>query len=106
MKILSIETSCDDTGIAILRVSETRKFEILANEIASQIELGNKYGGVYPIMAKREHEKNLAPTLEIALNASSQYLSFNSFEFLRANSIISFVISFLFRECFLIQCFE
>src|SRR3989339_2125473 len=76
MKILAIETSCDDTGVAILEVSnppsqsfgEARPvFSVLSNKIASQIEIGKKYGGVYPMMAKREHEKNLAPTLQTAL---------------------------------------
>jgi N6-L-threonylcarbamoyladenine synthase len=67
MKILAIETSCDDTSIAILEVSKTGKFNVIANVVASQIELGEKYGGVYPIMAKREHEKNLPIVLEEAL---------------------------------------
>lgn len=69
MTILSIETSCDDTGIAIIRVDGLKKpkFEILSNEIASQIEVHRKYGGVYPLMAKREHAKNLLPTLKKAI---------------------------------------
>jgi N6-L-threonylcarbamoyladenine synthase len=67
MKILSIETSCDDTGIAILEVSKTGNFTVLANIIASQVEIGKKYGGVYPMMAKREHQNNLVPVLTNAL---------------------------------------
>lgn len=67
MKILAIETSCDDTGIAILEVSKTGGFNVLANEIASQIEIGQKYGGVFPAMAKREHQKNILPTFTKAL---------------------------------------
>jgi N6-L-threonylcarbamoyladenine synthase len=63
MKILSIETSCDDTGIAILEASKTNGFKVLSNIIASQIEVHKKYGGVYPAMAKREHQKNLVATL-------------------------------------------
>ena len=69
--ILSIETSCDDTGIAILRVSKSGQFEVLSNVIASQIEIHQKYGGVYPAMAKREHQKNLLPTMTEALEKSS-----------------------------------
>ncbi len=78
MKILAIETSCDDTGIAILsarggpasggEIKRPDDFKVLANIVASQIELGKKYGGVYPIMAKREHEKNLPLILKNALN--------------------------------------
>lgn len=68
MRILAIETSCDDTGIAIIEASKKGDFSVLSNVVASQIELGKKYGGVYPMMAKREHEKNLQPTLETTLN--------------------------------------
>jgi len=71
MKILAIETSCDDTGIAILEVSKTGNFSVLANIIASQIEIGKKYGGVYPMMAKREHQKNILPTFISALKEAN-----------------------------------
>ncbi|MCH8986972.1 tRNA (adenosine(37)-N6)-threonylcarbamoyltransferase complex transferase subunit TsaD [Patescibacteria group bacterium] len=65
-RILGIETSCDDTGIAVLEV-ENKKLNILSNVIASQIDVHQKYGGVYPSLAKREHEKNLPITLKKAL---------------------------------------
>lgn len=58
MIILSIETSCDDTGVAIVKFNNS-KIDILSNILSSQIEIHKKYGGVYPLMAKREHEKNL-----------------------------------------------
>ena len=69
MLILGIETSCDDTGIAVLEVKgeKTPRFQILSNVIASQIKVHQKYGGVYPMLAKREHQKNLPITLEKAL---------------------------------------
>ena len=70
MKILSIETSCDDTGIAILEIDEKGDFKVLANVIASQIKVHQKYGGVYPMMAKREHQKNLVPVLVKALKSA------------------------------------
>jgi len=70
MRILGVETSCDDTGIAILEVDENQNFKILANLVASQIKVHKKYGGVFPAMAKREHQKNLAPTLISALKES------------------------------------
>lgn len=73
MKILAIETSCDETAIAILDIEENEKgifIRVLANEILSQIELHRPYGGVYPNLAKREHEKNLKPILEKALLAA------------------------------------
>lgn len=62
MKILSIETSCDDTGIALIEAKGSIKnpsFKILANELSSQIDIHKEYGGVFPALAKREHIKNL-----------------------------------------------
>ncbi|MBP9803119.1 MAG: tRNA (adenosine(37)-N6)-threonylcarbamoyltransferase complex transferase subunit TsaD [Candidatus Pacebacteria bacterium] len=70
MKILAIETSCDETGISILKAKKTPKslnFEVLANTLASQVEIHKEYGGVYPALAKREHIKNLPILLEKAL---------------------------------------
>ncbi len=66
MNILAIETSCDDTCIAILKAGgkEDLKFEILSNIISSQVKLHAKYGGVYPSLAKREHQKNLPIVLK------------------------------------------
>lgn len=69
MIILAIETSCDDTGVAILKVNNGKdpKFEILSNVVSSQVELHKKYGGVFPSLAKREHEKNLPIVLKKSL---------------------------------------
>ncbi|MBN1263614.1 MAG: tRNA (adenosine(37)-N6)-threonylcarbamoyltransferase complex transferase subunit TsaD [Candidatus Pacebacteria bacterium] len=54
MKILSIETSCDETAAA---VTEGRR--VLSNVVFSQINIHKKYGGVYPALAKRAHEEKL-----------------------------------------------
>lgn len=69
MKILAIETSCDDTGISIIETPQNKRggFNVISNIISSQIEVHKKYGGVYPIMAKREHQNNLLPVLTQAL---------------------------------------
>ncbi len=71
MKILSIETSCDDTGVAILGIKGLKKpsFKVLANIVSSQ-EIHKNYGGVFPAMAKREHQNNLLPVLEKTLKES------------------------------------
>lgn len=71
MKILAIETSCDDTGIAVLEASKAGNFIVLSNIVASQIEIHKEYGGVFPAMAKREHQKNILPTFEQALKEAS-----------------------------------
>jgi len=67
MIILAIETSCDDTCIAILKIRNS-ELKILSNVISSQVKLHAKYGGVYPFLAKREHQKNLPAVLKRALN--------------------------------------
>src|SRR3989344_6846262 len=61
MKILAIETSCDDTGAAILE-RKSGKFKVLSNIVSSQT-IHQNYGGVFPMMAKREHQVNLVPVL-------------------------------------------
>ncbi|MBU0999381.1 tRNA (adenosine(37)-N6)-threonylcarbamoyltransferase complex transferase subunit TsaD [Patescibacteria group bacterium] len=70
MKILSIETSCDDTSISILEARggiNNASFKVLANNSNSQINLHIPYGGVFPMLAKREHIKNLPIILEASL---------------------------------------
>ena len=70
MKILSIETSCDDTGITIMEVTGSIKnasFKVLAHTSHSQIQIHVPFGGVYPMLAKREHIKNLPVLLKEAL---------------------------------------
>jgi N6-L-threonylcarbamoyladenine synthase len=71
MKILSIETSCDETAISIISASggfERPEFKILAHTVASQISIHQQWGGVVPNIAKREHAKNLCPLLRRALD--------------------------------------
>lgn len=77
MKLLAIETSCDETAVAVLEAerdenpaSDTTaaRFTVLGNALLSQIDIHKEYGGVYPMIAKREHAKNLAPLTHKALN--------------------------------------
>ncbi len=66
MKILSIETSCDETAVSILEITgplEKPEIQILGNTLMSQVALHEEYGGVFPALAKREHIKNLPPLL-------------------------------------------
>ncbi len=76
MKILAIETSCDETALCIVEMNQENNqinIEIQANEIASQIALHAQFGGVYPAMAKREHVKNIYPILIQVLKESNNY---------------------------------
>ncbi|MDD2697073.1 MAG: tRNA (adenosine(37)-N6)-threonylcarbamoyltransferase complex transferase subunit TsaD [Candidatus Pacebacteria bacterium] len=65
MKILAIETSCDDTSVSVIEAKNN--FRILSNVVSSQIKIHRKYGGVYPLLAKREHQKNLPTVFKKAL---------------------------------------
>ena len=67
MKILAIETSCDETGIALVEGIKTPGgfiFETKKAALLSQALLHSPYGGVYPNLAKREHLKNLPVLFE------------------------------------------
>jgi len=66
MKILAIETSCDETAAAVLEATDSR-FLVLSNVISSQIALHAQYGGVVPSLAAREHVKNIEHVIEAAL---------------------------------------
>lgn len=69
MKILAIETSCDETAICLLSASKSGKFKVLANALFSQAKLHEEFGGVFPNLARREHQKNLTPLLLKVLNS-------------------------------------
>ena len=76
MITLAIETSCDETAVCLLETEGSPegignvRYRILGNLIHSQIELHAKYGGVFPVMAKREHSRNLVPLLETLIRES------------------------------------
>jgi len=75
MKILSIETSCDETAISIVECTgelESPKFKVVASSLISQINIHKEYGGVFPTLAKREHTKNLPVILKKVLDDSDQ----------------------------------
>jgi N6-L-threonylcarbamoyladenine synthase len=66
--ILSIETSCDETAVAILKgYKKSGNFKILSNVVSSQIKVHAEWGGVVPSLAAREHLKNIIPVFEKAL---------------------------------------
>jgi N6-L-threonylcarbamoyladenine synthase len=63
MKILGIETSCDETAAAVVEDGAT----ILANEIASQVAIHARYGGIVPEVASRQHMLAIIPVIEQAM---------------------------------------
>lgn len=70
MKILAIETSCDETAVTVLEAEgdeASADFVVRGNALLSQIDIHREYGGVFPAIAKREHAKNLVPLLAASL---------------------------------------
>ncbi|MBM3271686.1 tRNA (adenosine(37)-N6)-threonylcarbamoyltransferase complex transferase subunit TsaD [Candidatus Kaiserbacteria bacterium] len=63
MRILAIETSCDETGVCLLETRDDGTFHVLGNALYSQVAVHAPYGGVYPNLAKREHSVNLVPVM-------------------------------------------
>ena len=66
--ILGIESSCDETGAAVVRAGE----KILSNVVASQIATHQPYGGVVPELASREHLRAIVPVVRQALVEAEQ----------------------------------
>jgi N6-L-threonylcarbamoyladenine synthase len=69
--IIGIETSCDETAVAVL-IKEKNKLKIKSNIVSSQAKLHAKYGGVFPYLAKREHQKNLPIVFNSALKKTKK----------------------------------
>lgn len=74
MKILGIETSCDETAVSLIEASGEGadfSFSVLGDGLVSQAAMHAEFGGVFPNLAKREHAKNLVPLLEATLRQAN-----------------------------------
>ncbi|MBL0122899.1 MAG: tRNA (adenosine(37)-N6)-threonylcarbamoyltransferase complex transferase subunit TsaD [Betaproteobacteria bacterium] len=71
MLILGLETSCDETGVALYDSDAG----LLAHQLYSQVEMHAAYGGVVPELASRDHIQRLIPLIQIALNESGRSLN-------------------------------
>ncbi len=67
MLVLAIETSCDDTGAAVVRNGR----EILSNVLSSQVSVHQKYGGVVPELASRRHIESIVPIVTEAMEMAN-----------------------------------
>ena len=67
MRVLGIETSCDETGVAIYDTAYTGGQGLLADALYSQIAMHAEYGGVVPELASRDHTRKLLPLIEQVL---------------------------------------
>ncbi len=67
MRILAIETSCDESGVSLVKAEgdlNSLEIDIIGELVATQIKIHREYGGVVPGLARREHEKNLPVLFE------------------------------------------
>ncbi len=72
IRILSIETSCDETAVSIIEF-DNGNYKILSNYLFSQADIHKEFGGVFPTIAKREHKKNLPILSELAIKKANLY---------------------------------
>jgi N6-L-threonylcarbamoyladenine synthase len=68
--VLGIETSCDETGVGIVRRRQDGTVELLADEIASSVDEHARFGGVVPEVASRAHLEAMVPTVRRALDVA------------------------------------
>jgi N6-L-threonylcarbamoyladenine synthase len=69
MIILGIETSCDETAVAVVK-GKNGSVNVLSSVISSQIKLHADWGGIVPNLAAREHLKNIMPVIELSLKGA------------------------------------
>ena len=75
MLVLGIESSCDETGVALVRTQGSGVPDLLAHALHSQIEMHQAYGGVVPELASRDHIRRVLPLAETVLAESGCRLS-------------------------------
>src|SRR3954447_21585478 len=74
MKVLGIESSCDETGVALVETRATGLPVLLGDALHSQIEMHQAYGGVVPELASRDHIRRVLPLTETVLARSGAVL--------------------------------
>lgn len=70
MIILGIETSCDETGVGVVRLADDGGVTLLANEVASSVDEHARFGGVVPEVASRAHLQAMVPAVHRALTTA------------------------------------
>lgn len=94
MRILAIESSCDDTGAAV--ILDGRR--ILSNIVSSQVPIHQKYGGVVPELASRTHIESIVPIVTAAIEESG--ITFNGIDGIAVTQGPGLVGSLLVGLCF------
>lgn len=74
MKVLAFETSCDETGVALVEQEVDRPPRLLAHALHSQVAMHEAYGGVVPELASRDHVRRIVPLCREVLAAAGRGL--------------------------------
>lgn len=96
IKLLAIETSCDETAASVLQgklTSAQPEFKFLSSVVNSQIEIHKKTGGVVPEVAARAHMKNILPVTEKALKDAK--LSLHDLDYIAVTSGPGLIVSLI-----------
>ncbi|MBP6753176.1 MAG: tRNA (adenosine(37)-N6)-threonylcarbamoyltransferase complex transferase subunit TsaD, partial [Alicycliphilus sp.] len=72
--ILGIESSCDETGVALVRAEGGGVPRLLAHALHSQIDMHQAYGGVVPELASRDHIRRVLPLTQTVLHEAGEHL--------------------------------
>jgi N6-L-threonylcarbamoyladenine synthase len=73
--VLGIESSCDETGVALVQVQDSGVPALLSHALYSQVEMHQAYGGVVPELASRDHIRRVLPLAQSVLNDAQRKLS-------------------------------
>ncbi|EIE97475.1 tRNA (adenosine(37)-N6)-threonylcarbamoyltransferase complex transferase subunit TsaD [Saccharomonospora glauca] len=73
--IMGVESSCDETGVGLVRLHDDGTVELLADEVASSVDQHARFGGVVPEVASRAHLEAMVPTVRRAFDAANLTLS-------------------------------
>ncbi len=73
--IMGVESSCDETGVGLVRLHDDGTVELLADEVASSVDQHARFGGVVPEVASRAHLEAMVPTVRRAFDTAGLTLS-------------------------------
>jgi N6-L-threonylcarbamoyladenine synthase len=74
MIVLGVESSCDETGIALVETRDSGTPVLLGHALHSQVDMHQAYGGVVPELASRDHIRRVVPLLRETLAQSGRSL--------------------------------
>ena len=86
MRVLGLETSCDETAAAVVETADGLRGTVLADVVHTQHEVHEKWGGVVPELASRDHLQRVLPVVDEALRRAEAAWRIRSSSFWRDSS--------------------